>query len=172
MFSHMAKGLNAHGVDVAVVGYDLCPQVSIADIIEQMRAACLYLWRQHGKRIIVYGHSAGGHLTACMVATDWKALAARRAGRSGAGRLCDFRRVRSGAADASVAERRPAPDRRDRARRLAALLAVPAGRTLDAVVGGIESSEFLRQSKIIVDAWRGQGADALRAKSPAPIISP
>jgi arylformamidase len=47
MFSQMAKGLNAHGVTVAVVGYDLCPTVSIATIIEQMRSACLYLWRNH-----------------------------------------------------------------------------------------------------------------------------
>jgi arylformamidase len=29
----------------------------------------------------------------------------------------------------------------------------PHGRTLDSVVGGLESSEFLRQSKLIVDAW-------------------
>ena len=49
--------------------------VSIADIIEQMRAACLFLWRKHRQRILVYGHSAGGHLAACMVATDWKAFA-------------------------------------------------------------------------------------------------
>ena len=38
MFSQMARGLNAHGVTVAVAGYDLCPQVSIATIIEQMRS--------------------------------------------------------------------------------------------------------------------------------------
>ena len=31
---------------------------------------------------------------------------------------------------------------------------VPPGRILDAVVGGIESSEFLRQSKTIAQAWR------------------
>jgi arylformamidase len=31
---------------------------------------------------------------------------------------------------------------------------VPAGRSLDAVVGALESSEFLRQSKTIADAWR------------------
>jgi arylformamidase len=31
---------------------------------------------------------------------------------------------------------------------------VPAGRSLDAVVGGIESSEFLRQSRMIAEAWR------------------
>ena len=68
------KGPNAKGVTVAVAGYDLCPQVTIAAIIEQMRAACLFLWRRYGKRIMVSGHSAGGHLAACMVATDWKTL--------------------------------------------------------------------------------------------------
>ncbi len=45
-------------------------------IIEQMRSACLWLWRKHKKRIFVYGHSAGGHLAACMLAQDWKAFAA------------------------------------------------------------------------------------------------
>ena len=30
---------------------------------------------------------------------------------------------------------------------------------LDAVVGGVESSEFLRQSKIIADGWRGKGVE-------------
>jgi arylformamidase len=30
----------------------------------------------------------------------------------------------------------------------------PAGRILDSVVGGIESSEFIRQSEIIVNAWK------------------
>ena len=35
MFSQMARGLNAHGITVAVSGYDLCPQVSIGDIVGQ-----------------------------------------------------------------------------------------------------------------------------------------
>ncbi len=34
---------------------------------------------------------------------------------------------------------------------------VPAGRTLDAVVGALESSEFLRQSRIIADGWGARG---------------
>ena len=34
-FSQMARGMNAHGVTVAVSGYDLAPQVSIGQIIEQ-----------------------------------------------------------------------------------------------------------------------------------------
>ena len=75
MFSQMAAGPNARGITVAVAGYDLCPNCSIADIIEQMRAACLMLWRKRRQRIFVYGHSAGGHLAACLAATDWKAFA-------------------------------------------------------------------------------------------------
>src|SRR5262249_17379796 len=51
MFSHIAAGLNGRGVTVAVAGYDLCPHVSIADIIEQMRSACLMLWRKRHQRI-------------------------------------------------------------------------------------------------------------------------
>jgi arylformamidase len=65
LFSHVARGLNGHGVAVAVAGYDLCPQARIADIIGQTRQACLYLWRRFGRRITVCGHSAGGHLAAC-----------------------------------------------------------------------------------------------------------
>ena len=72
--SHLARGLTGNGVTVAVAGYDLSPQVSIAQIIEEMRAAVLFLWKRFGKRIMVYGHSAGGHLAACMMATDWPSL--------------------------------------------------------------------------------------------------
>ncbi len=74
LFSHMARGLNARGVAVAVAGYDLCPQVTIADIIEQIRHACIFLWLRTGGRMMVFGHSAGGHLAGAMVATDWPTL--------------------------------------------------------------------------------------------------
>ncbi len=36
-FSHMARGMNERGITVAVSGYDLCPQVSIGDIIRRPR---------------------------------------------------------------------------------------------------------------------------------------
>src|SRR5437763_824587 len=64
MFSQMARGINHHGVTVAVAGYDLCPQVSIAAIIDQMREACLFLWRRLRRPMIVYGHSDGGQFAA------------------------------------------------------------------------------------------------------------
>jgi arylformamidase len=159
MFSQMAKGPNAHGVSVAVVGYDLCPQVSIATIIEQVRAACLSLWRRRGKRIFVYGHSAGGHLTACMVATDFSTLASDAPADlvpaayaiSGVFDLTPLLHV-SQNADLRLDEKS--------AHAVSPLTwRVPAGRKLDAVVGALESSEFLRQSKAVADGWRASGVE-------------
>jgi len=159
LFSQVAKGPNTHGVTVAVVGYDLCPQVGIPAIIEQMRAACLYLWRRTRKRIFVYGHSAGGHLAACMVAQDWRALAA-----DAPADLVPSAYAISGVFDlAPILHVTPNEDIRldeEQARACSPLLwKVPAGRRFDAVVGALESSEFLRQSKTIADAWRSRGTD-------------
>ena len=154
MFSQIAKGPNGHGIDVAVVGYDLCPQVTIAAIIEQIRAAVLHLWRSHKKRVMVYGHSAGGHLAACMAATDWKTLdpgapadlVPAAYAISGVFDLAPLTKV-SQNADLRLTEKS--------AHDVSPLYwQVPPGRILDAVVGGIESSEFLRQSQIIAQAWR------------------
>jgi arylformamidase len=153
-FSQMAGGPNARGVTVAVVGYDLCPQVSIAQIIEQMRAACLYLWRKRKQRIMVAGHSAGGHLTACMVATDWKALDP-----SAPADLVPAGYAVSGVFDlAPLTQISVNQDLKldDASAHAASPLywSVPPGRVLDAVVGGAESNEFLRQSKTMAEAWR------------------
>jgi len=153
-FSQMAKGVNAHGVSVAVVGYDLAPQVSIAQITEQMRAAALHLWRAHKKHFIAYGHSAGGHLSACLVATDWETLDPKAptdlvpAGYGISG-VYDTTKLLTTPlnTDLKLTEQT--------ARECSPLFwPVPSGRTFDAVVGGIESSEFLRQSKDFAEAWR------------------
>src|SRR4051812_12688627 len=69
-FSHMAAGPNSRGIAVAVAGYDLCPQVTIGQIINQIRTACLFLWRRFGQRLMGYGHSAGGDLPALMGGAD------------------------------------------------------------------------------------------------------
>ena len=71
-FSHLARGLNACGIGVAIPSYDLCPGVTVDRIIEEMRMAMRELARL-GQPLIVSGHSAGGHLAACMLATDWRA---------------------------------------------------------------------------------------------------
>jgi arylformamidase len=153
-FSQMAAGPNAHGVTVAVAGYDLCPGVSISDIIVELRNACLFLWRKYRKRITVYGHSAGGHLSACMVATDWRTIAP-----NAPADLVSAGYAISGVYDLAPLTQISVNDDLRLTDKMAHDLSplywrVPAGRIFDAIVGADESSEFLRQSRIVAEAWR------------------
>ncbi len=155
-FSQMARGLNGSGATVAVVGYDLCPNVSIAAIVDQIRRACAFLWQRLGRRMVVYGHSAGGHLAAAMVATDWASLYPKAPAD-----LVAAAYAISGVFDLSplvgISVNQDLRLDAEAARRLSpALWPAPAGRVLDAVVGGLESSAFKRQSQLIVQAWRGK----------------
>jgi arylformamidase len=158
LFSHMARGLNAHGVAVAVAGYDLCPEVTIAEIIEQIRHACLFLWLRTGQRMMIYGHSAGGHLAGAMVATDWRALYPKAPAD-----LVPAAYSISGLFDLTpllhVAMAQDLRLDEAEARRVSPLFwPPPQGRAFDAVVGGLESSEFLRQSRIVAETWGKAGA--------------
>jgi len=77
--SFVAPPFVTRDVAVAVINYDLCPQVDIARIVEQCREAVAWLFREgerHGvpvRPLVVAGHSAGAHLAAMLVATDWRA---------------------------------------------------------------------------------------------------
>jgi arylformamidase len=139
-----------------VPSYDLCPAVSIADIIGEMRTAMRELAKL-GRPLIVSGHSAGGHLAACMLATDWRAFDASLpadlvTGAYAISGLFDLRPLVTTSIntalkldDASAKEVSP-------------LLWPPPSRgTLDVVVGGDESAEYFRQSRSIVDAWEAAG---------------
>jgi arylformamidase len=156
-FSHMARGLNGNGIAVAVAGYDLCPQVTIAEIIGQMRRACLYLWRRFGRRVTVYGHSAGGHLSACMLATDWKAVATD-APADLVPAACAFSGLFDLVPLVGISMNEDFRLDAGSARELSPLYwPPPTGRVFDAVVGGAESNEFLRQSRTIVEQWGKAG---------------
>jgi len=77
IYSFLAVPFTERGVNVAIVGYDLCPSVTITRISEEIREALAYLWRHaaefeiNRERITVMGHSAGGHITEMMMGTDW-----------------------------------------------------------------------------------------------------
>lgn len=76
--SFVAPAFVAAGIGVAVVNYDLCPDVSIARVAEETREAVAWLKREGGRhgvpaeRLVLGGHSAGGHLVAMLLATDWQ----------------------------------------------------------------------------------------------------
>jgi len=143
-----------------VVGYDLCPNVTIADIIEQMRRMCAFLWQRFGRRMTVYGHSAGGHLAAALLATDWRTLYPKApadlvpAAYSISG-VFDLTPLLSTSVNADL-RLNPAE-----ARKVSPLFwPVASNRIFDAVAGGLESSEFKRQSRSIAQTWHETGAQA------------
>lgn len=159
-FSHMAQGPNARGMSIAIASYDLCPAVSMAAIVDQIRLAALALWRRTGRKVIAYGHSAGGHLTAMLLATDWKALDANAPD--------DL--VPAGLAISGLFELAPlvgtsineklGMDITEAQRLSPAFMQPNAGTRLIAFVGGAESTEYLRQSHLVVDKWAKTGSAA------------
>ncbi|MCA8250730.1 alpha/beta hydrolase [Burkholderia multivorans] len=82
VYSFVAEPFVAAGISVALVNYTLCPAVRVDDIVAQARRALAWLWRHADAlgcartRWIVSGHSAGGHLAARMMATQWPAVGA------------------------------------------------------------------------------------------------
>jgi arylformamidase len=155
-FSHLAGGLNAHGIGVAIPSYDLCPSVTVDQIIEQMRVATRALARM-GRSLIISGHSAGGHLAACMLATDWRAYDASLSGDvvvaayaiSGLFELAPLVGTSiNGALHLDQATARAASP---------LLWKAPSHGSLDAVVGESESAEYFRQSRTIVEHWGAAG---------------
>ncbi|TCT04326.1 alpha/beta hydrolase [Aquabacter spiritensis] len=157
----VAAGCLAHGVAVALAGYDLVPDVQLDTIVRQARAAAVTLHHRVRRRIAVAGHSAGGHLAAALTATSWQALDAR-----GPDDL-----VTGGVGIAGVYEVEPLVHTsmneklhlsEEAARGLSpALWEIAPDRTFHAFVGGAESDEFRRQSHALAAAWTGRGASAV-----------
>lgn len=154
-FSHMARGANALGLDVAVASYTLCPEVTIPAIIDEIRQCCLFLARRYGRRLIVSGHSAGGHLAACMAATGWEAYGARPdliQGCLSISGLFDLRPLIAVPINATLHL-----DAVDAATASPLLWPMPYRMPVDSWVGGRESPEFRRQAAALPAAWLGLG---------------
>lgn len=156
IFSHMAQGILAHGFDVAMPSYTLCPEISVAGIGAEIEACCAFLAETEKRPLMVMGHSAGGHLAAWICQKD---IAARISqpivagfGISGVYDLTPMLHV-SMNDDLKL----------DLQSALAGspYFAEPQENIVfDVWVGANESGEFLRQSEDFATKWREQGAHA------------
>lgn len=163
-FSALAAALNAAGVAVAIVGYPLCPAVTLERIVAAARAAiawlaCAEIPNIRATPMHVAGHSAGGHLAAMLATTDWSGVEPRVPARP-LGGIAPI----SGVFDLEPLVHTRINDalglNRDTARALNPIGAAPQpGCRLSAFVGGLESAEFKRQSQALVDAWRSRAAN-------------
>ena len=155
--SFVAPAFVDQGVGVVVINYDLCPNVSIAHIVEECRQAVAWLWREGRsqgvpvERLFIAGHSAGGHLVAMLYATDW-----RRYG-------VPVDAIRGGLSISGVFDLEPliqvsfnADLKLDsgKARAMSPIHCTAEVRApLLLAVGGGETSEFSRQSWLLWERW-------------------
>ena len=129
------------------MGYDLCPAISIAGIVTQARQATRLLAAHTGRPVVAAGHSAGGHLAACLLALEPEVRAAYSI--SG---LFDLRPLIGTPLNKALAL-----DDEEAVRQSPMFWAPPTGKTLDAVVGASESGEYHRQSRLITETWGEAG---------------
>ena len=80
IYSFVADSFVNSGIDVALIGYQLCPGASMTNIVDKIREAIVWIWNNASDysisrhRINVSGHSAGGHITGMVLATDWSTI--------------------------------------------------------------------------------------------------
>lgn len=151
LWSHLAAGPLSHGWAVAMPGYRLCPEVSIADITQEIAQAVAEIGARVAGDIIISGHSAGGHLTARMACENVT--------------LPVSGRIRRYVSISGVHDLRPLTrtgmnqalqlDLKSAAAESPALRTPRADVDLLAWVGAEERPEFLRQNDLLANIWRG-----------------
>ncbi len=162
-FSFVAESLTPLGVNVAVVTHTLCPGITVTGIVEQIRSAFVWLWRRaeqlgfDRERMQVSGHSAGGHLAAMLMATDW----------SQRDRNLPAEAIDSAVAISGLFDLEPLLHTRvneavrmdqDEARANSPVLLPPPRKVpMLLLVGGDESAEYHRQSEQLAESWSSRG---------------
>jgi arylformamidase len=152
-FSGVAPALNAHGVSLAIPSYGLAPAVRLGHILRQVRAATDAVRARTGDRPVVFGHSAGGHMAACLLSEGRASAAMAISGVFDLAPLIPTSlnvalRLDDLEAAALSPIHWPVPNG-----------STPGGTVLDCVVGADESPEFLRQSKMMAGLWGAKGVE-------------
>ena len=165
MFSWLAAAWVAAGVNIAMPSYRFAPEVGIDHIVDDIIAATNWLAASGARygvpmdRLVVSGHSAGGHLTAALFAAPRARLdfdPSCIVGGVPFSGVFDFEPMLLFAFNADFKLDDAAVKRLsllDKPRTIGAKMVVAAG--------GNESSEFQRQSRELADAWAPQSSPAL-----------
>lgn len=78
-FAHLTPTFTRAGAVCVLAGYDLCPAVTLDEIVAETARCLAWVYRNIGRhggdpeRLYVSGSSAGAHLAAMAIARDWTA---------------------------------------------------------------------------------------------------
>lgn len=162
-YSFVADGMVPNGVMTALPNFALAPAVEMDEIVRQSRAAIAWLW-QHARelggdpdRIYAGGHSAGGHIAAMLLATDWPNFAAALPadlikGACAISALFDMEPIRLSYLNDTLGMSKEVCERNDPLRQL-----YPVPTPLMIVLGEDESEEYYRQLVEMSDLWSRLG---------------
>lgn len=161
----------ARGVAFVGLNYALAPAVTMDEIVRQCRAAVAWLWRHASsygcdpRRIVVAGHSAGGHLAAMLAATDWTRQGGLPAtvvrGAFALSGVYDLEPLRLSYHQANLRIHPRAVARNSPLR-----LKPNPDVAMAVSVGGDETDEFHRQQAEFVAAWTQRGAKVSVVRAP------
>ncbi len=76
--TYIAPAFLDAGIAFVTVNYTLSPEAEMDRIVDECRRAVAWVWNNAAElgvdpdRLYVAGHSAGGHLTAMLMTTDWR----------------------------------------------------------------------------------------------------
>ena len=165
LFHFIANGFHSCGITIAIVNYPLAPDVSMVQIVKSARNAISWLYTNisqyngNPNQIYVCGHSAGGHLAAMMMATNWRLVHAALPDNLVKGvcaisglfnlfpvQLCYLNKVLNMDEEAAFIN--------------SPVLLEPSNACpLIVAAGGAETAEFNDQSKDLYEAWQNKGFD-------------
>lgn len=159
-FTFIVPAYRRAGFNVALTNYTLSPHASVEEITRQQLRALAWLYRRSARldfdrnRIVIAGHSAGGHLAAMMMAAHWPVFGSDlpvdliKAGILMSG-LYDLEPVRH----AEFINTDLKLDKSSALRLSPAWMPQPTSAPFITSVGDLESDEFKRQTALIGSQW-------------------
>ena len=164
-WSHLANGPLAAGYVVAIPSYTLCPEARISAIAMEIAAAIDYAAQEVQGPILLCGHSAGGQLVTRLIcrASPLSICAASRVARAmSISGLHDLRPLLATKMNETLGL-----DWEEAGSESPALLAPAPGQSVVAWVGADERPEFIRQSRLLAQMWRGFDARMAVVEEPS-----